>query len=81
MAFFFCHRTATFPLFFYLNMQSSQKCHGPTPFRQNNRLKYHKPMTFENLLSFYYRMSFFRNRIIPKIEMRNVTNSEYPIHL
>ena len=45
--FFFCHRAATFSLFFYLNRQSSQKCHGHTPFRQNNKLKSHQSVRFQ----------------------------------
>ena len=45
--FFFCYRAATFSLFFYLNRQSSQKCHGHTPFRQNNKLKSHQSVRFQ----------------------------------
>lgn len=44
--FSFCHRAATFSLFFYLNRQSSQKCHRHTPFRQNNKLKSHEAVIF-----------------------------------
>ena len=45
--FFFCHRAATFSLFFYFNRLSSQKCHGHTPFRQNNKLKSHQSVRFQ----------------------------------
>mgnify|MGYP000626956740 CR=1 FL=1 len=48
--FFFCYRAATFSLFFYLNRQSSQKCHGHTPFRQNNKLKSHQSVRFQIFL-------------------------------
>ena len=70
--FFFCRRAATSFFFLNFNGKFSQECHQQTLFRQNNKLKCHKSMTFSK----YYRISFFRNRAIPKPEVTTIISKE-----